>query len=95
MIQRSEVEYVAKLARLKLSKVEIDVLANQLSNILDYVHKLEEIDTEYVEPTANVLPLRNIFREDEIGESLDKEVALSNAPDKDGSYFKTPKILSS
>ncbi len=95
MVNRLEVEHVAKLARLKLSNEEIDIYTKQLSNILDYVHKLEEIDTENVQPTSHVVPLSNVFREDQVKESLDREDALSNAPKKEGSYFKTPKILGS
>ncbi|AZR72065.1 asparaginyl/glutamyl-tRNA amidotransferase subunit C [Anoxybacter fermentans] len=95
MIQRSDVEHVAKLARLKLSDDEIETFTQQLGDILDYVHKLEKIDTENVQPTAHVLPLCNVFREDKVKDSLDREIALSNAPEKEGAYFKTPKILES
>lgn len=93
MIQRKDVEHVAKLARLQLSEEEMEVFTLQLSGILDYVHTLEQVDTSQVEPTAHAQQLRNVFREDELEDSLDREVVLDNAPDQEGSYFKTPKIL--
>ena len=95
MIQHSEVEYVAKLAKLKLSKEEIRSFAEQLGSVLDYVHSLEKIDTSDVETLAHLLSLHNVFREDRVERSEDSEIVLENAPERAGRYFKTPQILAS
>lgn len=95
MIQRADVEHVAKLARLNLTEEEVENFTQQLGNILDYIHNLEKINTEMIEPTAHTLTIRNVFREDELKESLDLETVFNNAAEKEGTYFKTPKIMES
>ncbi|MHC4532200.1 MAG: Asp-tRNA(Asn)/Glu-tRNA(Gln) amidotransferase subunit GatC, partial [Planctomycetota bacterium] len=63
-IDKSEVQKVAKLSRLELSETELEEFTSQLSAILDYVAKMNELDTENVEPLAHCLPISNVFRED-------------------------------
>jgi aspartyl-tRNA(Asn)/glutamyl-tRNA(Gln) amidotransferase subunit C len=92
-ITKQEVEHVAKLARLDLSEKEKEKLTDQLSNILTYVEKLNEIDTRGVEPTSHVLDISNIMRDDVAGESLTQEKALANAPEKSAGHYKVPKII--
>lgn len=92
-ISKKDVEYVAKLARLKLSEKEKEKFTKQLDQILKYVDKLNELDTEKVKPTFHVLPLKNVFREDKIGKSLKVEKALENAPEKARGFFKVPKVI--
>ena len=92
-IDRTEVRKVAKLARLDLTDVDIDEFTDQLSAILEYVEKMNELDTANVEPLAHCLPISNVFREDKAGESIGTEKALENAPQRDGGFFKVPKIL--
>lgn len=92
-IDKAEVRKVAKLARLELSEVEVEEFASQLSAILDYVEKMNELDTTNVEPLAHCLPVNNVFREDSVKESLGTEKTLANAPQRDGEFFKVPKIL--
>ncbi len=92
-IAKQEVEHVAKLARLELSEQETDQLTEQLSNILTYVEKLNELDTTSVEPTAHVLDMNNVMRDDVASPSLTQERALSNAPDKSAGHYKVPKII--
>jgi aspartyl-tRNA(Asn)/glutamyl-tRNA(Gln) amidotransferase subunit C len=92
-ITKQEVEHVAKLARLELSEQDKDRLTDQLSNILTYVEKLNELDTKGVEPTSHVLDISNVMRDDRPGESLLQERALSNAPDKAAGHYKVPKII--
>lgn len=92
-ITKAEVEKVARLARLELTEAEKEVFGKQLSQILGHVQKLNTYHTEGVEPTATVLGQVNVFREDAVCPSLPAEKALSNAPDKDGSCFRVPKIL--
>lgn len=92
-IDQAQVRKVAKLSRLDLSEEEIEEFTSQLSAILDYVAKMNELDTAKVEPLAHCLPISNIFREDVAKESLGTEKALANAPQRDGEFFKVPKIL--
>ena len=92
-ISRQEVEHVAKLARLELSDQEQEKLTNQLSNILSYVEKLNEANTAGIEPTAHVLDIKNVMRDDVCAPSLPQERALANAPDKAAGHYKVPKII--
>jgi aspartyl-tRNA(Asn)/glutamyl-tRNA(Gln) amidotransferase subunit C len=92
-IDRQEVRKVAKLARLDLTEAEIEEFTGQLGAILEYVEKMNELDTAAVEPLAHCLPIHNVFRADEVRESLGTEQTLANAPQRDGPFFKVPKIL--
>lgn len=92
-IDESQVRHVAKLARLELSDDEVEKFSGQLSAILEYIEKLNELDTESVEPLAHCLAIHNVFREDQAKESLDVDSALANAPEREGQFFKVPKIL--
>ena len=92
-LTREEVAKVAVLARLKLTEAEIETLTTQLSDVLGYVDILNEVDTENVEPMVHAVELTNIFREDEVRESLPREEALANAPKSDGRAFLVPQIL--
>jgi aspartyl-tRNA(Asn)/glutamyl-tRNA(Gln) amidotransferase subunit C len=88
-----EVEHVARLARLELSAAEKERMLSQLDVILGYVAKLGEVDTTGVPPTAHVLPLVNVMREDEVRPSYPVEAMQANAPDPDEGLFRVPKIL--
>lgn len=92
-LSEKDVEYVAKLARLELTEEEKEKYTIQLAKILEYVSKLNQLDTENIEPTSHVLPLQNVFREDEIKPSLSQEEILTNAPEKEDGYFKVKKVL--
>ncbi len=92
-IDQTEVRKAAKLSRLDLSEAEVGEFTGQLSAILEYVEKMNELDTADVEPLAHCLPISNVFREDSIKGSLGTEKTLSNAPERDGAFFKVPKIL--
>jgi len=92
-ITKKEVEHVAKLARLALKDEEAEQLTRQLSDILTYVEKLNELDTKDVEPTSHVLPVRNVLREDEVCGSIDRGKALVNAPDRTEEFFRVPKVI--
>jgi aspartyl-tRNA(Asn)/glutamyl-tRNA(Gln) amidotransferase subunit C len=92
-IDKALVKKVARLARLELTESEVEEFTDQLSAILDYVAKMNELDTTSVEPLAHCLPISNIFREDRIEQSLGTEVTLANAPQRDGDFFKVQKIL--
>jgi aspartyl-tRNA(Asn)/glutamyl-tRNA(Gln) amidotransferase subunit C len=92
-IDEAQVRKVAKLARLDLTDAEVAEFAGQLSAILDYVARMNELNTEGVEPLAHCLPISNVFRDDVGKESLGTEKTLANAPQRDGAFFKVPKIL--
>ncbi len=92
-ITKKDVEYVAKLAKLRLSEKEKKKYTKQLDQILKYIDKLNELDTKKVKPTSHVLPLKNVFREDRVGKSLRVEKVLENAPEKIKNFFKVPKII--
>lgn len=92
-MDQEQVEYVATLARLRLSPEEIEQFGGQLTKIFSYIEKLSELDTNTVEPTSHVLPLSNVFRKDTIKPSLPQEKVLENAPEKDETFFKVPNII--
>lgn len=92
-ISRSEVEYVAGLARLSLQSDEIDSLTSEMDSILAYVEKLNELKTEDIIPTAHAVPVENAFRRDEVRPSLGTVKALQNAPDSEDGCFRVPKVI--
>jgi aspartyl-tRNA(Asn)/glutamyl-tRNA(Gln) amidotransferase subunit C len=92
-IDEAQVRKVAKLARLELSDKEVEEFSGQLSAILDYVERMNQLNTDGIEPLAHCLPIHNVFRQDSVKESLGTEKTLSNAPQRDGAFFKVPKIL--
>lgn len=92
-VDQAEVRRIGHLARLNLSDEEVATFAAQLSSILDYVAKLNELDVTTVEATAHPLPIRNVFADDVPHKCLTPEQALANAPDKVDGFFKVPKVL--
>lgn len=88
-----EVEHVAMLCRLRLSEDEKERMTEQLSAVLDYMDKLNEVDTSQVEPMAHVLPLFNVFRPDEERKDFSREEMLANAPLVEDGMFKVPRIV--
>ncbi len=92
-INAAQVRRIAELSRLELTDEEVATFSIQLNAILEYVEKLNELDTENVEPLAHCLPVTNVFRDDIAVQSIGAEKALENAPQRDGGFFKVPKIL--
>ncbi len=92
-ITRNEVEHVAQLARLNLEEKELEKMTKQLDDILSYVAKLEELDTENISPTTHAFSISNAFREDEIKNSLSQKEALSNCADQNEEAFIVPRII--
>jgi aspartyl-tRNA(Asn)/glutamyl-tRNA(Gln) amidotransferase subunit C len=92
-ITRSEVEQVARLARLALKDEELDTLTGQMANILAYVEQLNSLDTSGILPTAHAVPLENAFRPDRVQPSLGTERALANAPAAADGCFQVPKVI--
>jgi len=92
-ITPDEVRHVARLARLELSEEEVARLTQQLGEILPAARRLQELDTEGVDPTFYPLPLRNVFRPDEVRPSLPRERVLQNAPEVEADMFRVPRII--
>ncbi|PZD95694.1 Asp-tRNA(Asn)/Glu-tRNA(Gln) amidotransferase GatCAB subunit C [Paenibacillus sambharensis] len=88
-----DVDHVANLARLTLSDEEKTTFADQLNAILKYAEKLNELDTDNVEPTSHVLPITNVLREDETRPSWPIEDVMRNAPDEEDGQFRVPAVL--
>lgn len=87
------IEHLSQLARLSLSDEEMRTFGRQLKDILFYMEKLNELDTQGVEPTSHVLLIRNVEREDVPRPSLDRQDALMNAPDHTEKFYRVPKII--
>ena len=94
-LTNEQVEHVALLARLGLSDAERERMREQLSSILDHIDQLRAVDTSNVPPTAQVIPLEPILREDVVEPSLTVEQALANAPRSEGGYIRVRAILDS
>jgi aspartyl-tRNA(Asn)/glutamyl-tRNA(Gln) amidotransferase subunit C len=92
-ITREDVEKVALLSRLEVADADVAKFTEQLNAILDYIDVLNKVDTTGVEPTAHVLPLKNVMRPDVARPSLPQAEALANSPEQEDGYFKVPKIL--
>lgn len=92
-ITLEDVEHVASLAQLTLDDDAKQRLLKEMGEILAYVDKLNELDTDGIEPMMHVLDISNVYREDVVTGSLDREAALRNAPKTDGAYFLVPRIL--
>ena len=89
----AEVEHIAELAKLGLTGEEKERFSEQLSAILEYAERLQELDTEAIPPTATVLPVRNVMRPDEVSPSFPQEDMLANAPDEAEGCFRVQAIL--
>lgn len=92
-VTKKEVEKIAELAKLKFSESELENFTHQMNDILKYMDKLNELDTDNVEPLAHPVEGTNVFREDELKSSISTEDALKNSPMADEKYFKVPKVI--
>lgn len=90
----ADIERIAQLAKLRLTEDEKEKLTKELSQIIGYVEKLNELNLENVPPTSHVLDLKNVMREDEVKPWFSQEEALMNAPAKHGGFFSVPKVIS-
>ena len=92
-LTKREVEWVAHLARLELSEEMVNKTASQLSQVLEYIAKLNELETSEVHPMSHPGALSNVFREDTCSGSLDREAALKNAPEQIEGFFRVPRVI--
>lgn len=87
-----QVKHIARLAKLTLNLKEIKKFQKQLSEILDYVNILQKVDTQKIEPTSQVTGLENVFRKDQIINSLSRKAVLANAPNQKNGFFKVKSV---
>ena len=92
-ITRSDVEHVANLARLHLTDEELDRMQAQLSKIIDAIDTLQQVDTSHVGPTATVIQLENVMRDDVARPPMDREATLANAPLREDPFLRVPTVL--
>ena len=93
MPQKINIEQIAQLARLNLNAREKDKLSRDLESILTYVDQLQELNTQNIPPTSHVLPLANVYREDQVARSSVRDAVLEHAPKREGNFFKVPKVI--
>ena len=92
-ISDETIEYVGILAKLELSDEEKEQAKKDMGSMLDYIDKLNELDTEGVEPMSHVFPVNNVFREDEVTNGDERETILKNAPQKKEGAYMVPKTF--
>jgi len=92
-MDQDTVRKVANLARLELTEEEENRFTTQVGSILEYFEQLSELDTDHVPPTTRAIDVSNVMREDKLQPYADREAILENAPDREGEFFKVPKIL--
>lgn len=88
-----DIAHVARLARIALTPDEAARFSAQFGRLFEFIRELQALNVEHVHPTAQVIPLHNVLREDEVRPCLDHDEALKNAPATEGPYFKMPRIL--
>jgi len=92
-IKKDTIRYVADLARLDLTPEEEELFASQLNDILVYMEKLNKLKTDSMEPMSHAVSMGNVFREDDLRDSLTSSEALRNAPSEKENFFKVPKVI--
>jgi len=92
-VSKNDIEYIAKLAKLKFNDEEAIKMQGEMNKILEYVEKLNELDTSDVEPLSHVIDLKNVAREDVANQTLTADDMLKNAPSKTEKFFRVPKVI--
>ncbi len=93
MITIPDVEHVARLARLELTTEEKNLFAGQMDAILGYAEKLNQLNTDAIQPTSHAVPMENAFREDRVQPSIGTGKALANAPDPVLGFYRVPRVI--
>ena len=88
-----DIDHVCRLARIALTADEAQRFSAQFARLFEFIAELQALDVSAIDATAQVIPLRNVLRDDEVAPSLSREAALENAPDRQGEYFRTPRII--
>jgi aspartyl-tRNA(Asn)/glutamyl-tRNA(Gln) amidotransferase subunit C len=92
-LDRAQVAKIALLARLSLSEQELDSATEQLGKIVDLFRQLEQVNTDGIEPLVHAIELHNVLAEDQVAPSIDRELALKNAPSSDDECFRVNAVL--
>jgi aspartyl-tRNA(Asn)/glutamyl-tRNA(Gln) amidotransferase subunit C len=92
-MNREEVKYIARLARLGISEEETEIFRSQLSDILENMDILQEVDTTDIAPTAHVIEMENVIRDDQVAPSLPQDEILANAPRQENGFFRIRAVL--
>lgn len=92
-IDSNSVKKIAHLARLEFNEEGTEKMKKDMTQILDWVEQLNEVDTDGIEPLTTMSSEVNVLREDNVGEHLSREQGLQNAPQRDSDYFRVPKVL--
>ena len=92
-LSAQEIEHVAHLARLEITPKEKKKFPAQLNDILGYIDKLNDLDTQGVEPMSHAIAVTNAFREDKVLDSIGTAKTLTDAPDARGEFFRVPKVI--
>ena len=92
-ITNEQVRHIGKLGRIELTDEQVELFAGQLADILGYFDKLQELDTDDVQPMAHAVEIHNVLAADEVRPSLSPADALANAPERDGDFFMVPKVI--
>lgn len=92
-VTKEDVQKIAVLSRLYIEENEFEQFAHHLEAVLDHSEKLKELDTKDVAPTAHILPVKNVLREDNVMQSMDREELTQNAPEHDGGCFLVPRVV--
>lgn len=93
-VTKEDVKKIAELARLEFDDSELENYTSEMNKILGYVDKLNELDTENIEPLSHPIENNNVFREDKLKRSIERERSLKNAPESSSEHFKVPKVIS-
>lgn len=93
MVTRQDVQKIANLARLEIHENELEKFTGQMNNILDFIAKLNELDTKNIEPTSHAVSIETPFREDKVVENKIREKVFEVAPDHEGNLFRVPKVI--
>ena len=93
MVTDKDIEYVARLAKLKLSDEEKERLVSQMGDIVEFANNINKLNTDGVEPTNHILKIQNVFREDEVRESYSRDEILKNAPKKEAGCLVVPSVV--
>jgi aspartyl-tRNA(Asn)/glutamyl-tRNA(Gln) amidotransferase subunit C len=92
-ISVEDIKHLTRLSKLHFNQVEAGYYVQDLKRIIEYVEKLNEIDLEEITPTAHILPIKNVFREDEVKQSMAVSEILKNAPDAQEDCFHVPQVV--
>lgn len=92
-ITREQVEHVANLARLNLTEEEKEQMITDMGVIIEFANRINEMNIDDINPTAHVIPINNVFREDNVNPSFSRDELLSNAPNKENGCYSVPRIV--